>query len=149
MGPPHWKRTASHWDAGYDATAHFLDWMATKHGESVIRELNYSLRDIFEEKIFAKVTGIPLEDLWKDYCDLLNSGGQSNNSDPEQADSLEGERESPLQSWPIPRFCMQVEDVDHEGAISFLEAVKPKQALHEAVMASFNCLYTLQNVPTK
>jgi len=50
--------------------------------------------------------------------------------------------------WPIPKFKLTIEDLDHEGVDIFLTAVQPKVALREAVIASFKWLYTPETVPT-
>jgi hypothetical protein len=51
--------------------------------------------------------------------------------------------------WPMPKFKITIEDLDHEGADIFLTAVQPKVALREAAIASFNHLYTLETAPTQ
>ena len=51
--------------------------------------------------------------------------------------------------WPMPKFKITIEDLDHEGADIFLTAVQPKVALHEATLASFNHLYTSETAPTQ
>ena len=55
----------------------------------------------------------------------------------------------PPKKWPIPKFKITIEDLDHEGADIFLNAVQPKVALREATIASFNHLYTTETAPTK
>ena len=55
----------------------------------------------------------------------------------------------PPKKWPIPKFRITIEDLDHEGADIFLNAVQPKVALREATIASFNHLYTTETAPTQ
>ena len=55
----------------------------------------------------------------------------------------------PSSPWPIPKFKLTIEDLDHEGVDIFLSAVQPKVALREAVIASFKWLYTPETVPTQ
>ena len=55
----------------------------------------------------------------------------------------------PLPQWPIPKFKIIIEDLDHEGADIFLTAVEPKVALREAAIASFKHLYTPETAPTQ
>ena len=55
----------------------------------------------------------------------------------------------PPHPWPIPKFKLTIEDLDHEGVDIFLTAVEPKVALREAVIASFKWLYTPETVPTQ
>jgi len=49
--------------------------------------------------------------------------------------------------WPVPKLHLRIDDLDHEGADIFLNAVQPKVALREAILASFNWLYTPETVP--
>ncbi|KAH9486410.1 hypothetical protein JR316_0000474 [Psilocybe cubensis] len=53
----------------------------------------------------------------------------------------------PPKPWPIPNFQLRIDDLDHEGVDIFLAAVNPKQAMHAAVMTSFQFLYTQRTVP--
>ena len=52
-------------------------------------------------------------------------------------------------SWPMPNFKITIENLDHEGAVIFLDAVQPKVALREAAIASFKHLYTPETAPTQ
>jgi hypothetical protein len=56
---------------------------------------------------------------------------------------------SPPPPWPMPKLKFTIEDLDHEGADIFLTAVHPKEALHQAVIASFRQLYTPETAPTQ
>lgn len=51
-------------------------------------------------------------------------------------------------SWPIPKFKLRIDDLDHDGVSLFLAAIKPKYVLERAVLASFKWLYTLGTAPT-
>ncbi|KDR85565.1 hypothetical protein GALMADRAFT_218662 [Galerina marginata CBS 339.88] len=149
FAPPHWRKSGGDWcdwDAGYDTTAYFLDWIEKKHGEGTIRKLNQRLKDgNYTNDLFRQITGADVDGLWNDYSATLGpgNGDESFNPKPEAARMAE-----PLKTWPVPKFHIRVEDIDHEGVDVFYGAIKLKDALHEAVMASFNCLYTLETVPT-
>jgi hypothetical protein len=72
LSPPHWKRTlpddTQSWDAGYEKTAYFLDWIDTRYGPGAIRALNATLRDQkYRRRIFRELTGRPLRKLWALY----------------------------------------------------------------------------------
>ncbi|KAF4612091.1 hypothetical protein D9613_004105 [Agrocybe pediades] len=54
---------------------------------------------------------------------------------------------SPSRPWPIPKLHLRIDDLHHEGVDIFLNVVNPKEALHEAIMASFQWLYTPETVP--
>lgn len=55
----------------------------------------------------------------------------------------------PEPSWPIPQFNLRIEDLAHPGVPIFLEAVggNPVAALRNAVLSSFQWLYTPQTMP--
>ena len=73
LSPPHWKREAGEkWDAGYQATAYFLDWIEGRYGDGSIRELNEGMKDKeYDEHIFKDVTGRKISKLWKLYKEHL------------------------------------------------------------------------------
>ena len=71
--PPHWRpRAAKKWDAGYDATAYFLDWIEKRCGEGTIRRLNECMKDSeYEAVIFKDVTGDDVDSMYAMYCEQL------------------------------------------------------------------------------
>lgn len=72
--PPHWKRTADgEWDAGYQHTGYFLDYLEKRFGDGTVRRINEKLRtDRYEEKIFwTELLGRPVKHLWDDYAKFL------------------------------------------------------------------------------
>ena len=80
LDPPHWKRptkgkdedaSAHRWDAGYEKTGFFLDWLEDEHGEGSVRSINASLRDnkYDEKKFWNTLFGEDIEGLWKRYFD--------------------------------------------------------------------------------
>ncbi|KAG2069268.1 plant basic secretory protein [Suillus decipiens] len=73
FAPPHWRpRAAEKWDAGYDATAYFLDWIERRCGEGTIRRLNGSMKDSkYGVELFEKVTGESVSSLYALYCEHL------------------------------------------------------------------------------
>ncbi|KAJ9636704.1 hypothetical protein H2199_007698 [Coniosporium tulheliwenetii] len=52
--PPHWKREADgDWDAGYQHTGYFLEYLEERFGEGTVRGINEGLREgKYEEKAF-------------------------------------------------------------------------------------------------
>ncbi|KAF9245913.1 hypothetical protein BU15DRAFT_40879 [Melanogaster broomeanus] len=81
--PPHWRAVGGNrWDAGYDTTAYFLDWIEKRCGKGTIRKLNAYMKDSkYDEKIFTPVASDSVDNLWNLYCDHLERrprcGGQS------------------------------------------------------------------------
>ncbi|KAJ7508561.1 hypothetical protein B0H11DRAFT_1703851 [Mycena galericulata] len=92
LAPPHWKREAGpeqKWDAGYQTTAYFLDWLEGRAGAGTVRALNAALdgRD-YDEAVFAQVAGERVQSLWRRYKVELAGG------DPDAELGAEVEAES-------------------------------------------------------
>jgi len=72
LAPPHWRPSGSKWDAGYDATAYFLQWLTERYGEGTVLEINELMKDApYDESIFKTVTGRKVDKLWKLYKEHL------------------------------------------------------------------------------
>ena len=74
LAPPHWKREAGDkWDAGYQTTAYFLDYLEGRFGDGTVPRLNETLRtDRYGEKVtWDAVVGRTVEDLWSEYTASL------------------------------------------------------------------------------
>ncbi|KIJ65043.1 hypothetical protein HYDPIDRAFT_27774 [Hydnomerulius pinastri MD-312] len=71
--PPHWRPAGGdRWDAGYDATAYFLNWIEKHCGKGTIRKLNAFMKDLkYDEKVFTAVAGDSVNKLWDLYCQQL------------------------------------------------------------------------------
>ncbi|MCJ1291107.1 hypothetical protein MMC34_002650 [Xylographa carneopallida] len=70
LGPPHWKKEGGgDWDAGYQHTAYFLEWMDARFGEGNVMRVNEALRDKkYNEKHFwTRLFGKSVQDLWSEY----------------------------------------------------------------------------------
>ena len=70
LSPPHWKKeTGGQWDAGYQHTGYFLEWMESTLGEGSVTKINHALKDTkyeeddFWEQLFDRKVGV----LWKEY----------------------------------------------------------------------------------
>jgi hypothetical protein len=79
LAPPHWRRgeeASKNWDAGYQHTAYFLQYLEKRFGEGTVRRLNEGLRGKkYEEKPFwTGILGKPVEQLWEDYKKELGNG---------------------------------------------------------------------------
>lgn len=74
--PPHWKKEGDgDWDAGYQHTGYFLEWLEGKFGDDVVVRLNDLLRrHKYEEDTFWRtLTGVPVDNLWKEYGQSLKT----------------------------------------------------------------------------
>ncbi|KAI1373682.1 BSP-domain-containing protein [Hypoxylon crocopeplum] len=79
QAPPHWRRdeAPAKWDAGYQHTAYFLQYLEDRFGAGTVRRLNEKLRkERYEEKAFwTELVGGPVEQLFEDYRKTLKKGG--------------------------------------------------------------------------
>ena len=70
LSPPHWKKeSGGDWDAGYQHTGYFLEWLEGKFGEGSVRQINEALRTKkYEQGEFWKsLFGESVESLWTAY----------------------------------------------------------------------------------
>ena len=75
LSPPHWKKEGGgQWDAGYQHTGYFLEWIESTCGGGSVRMINQALKDKtyqeddFWEQLFGKKVSL----LWKEYEGSLN-----------------------------------------------------------------------------
>ncbi len=86
LSPPHWKRGGEKWDAGYQVTAYFLEWVENNIEIGSVRRINQALQteryeeDIFWKKIFGRKVG----DMWNDYLRSLEKVSKSAESEVEE-----------------------------------------------------------------
>jgi len=81
FAPPHWRRRAdSDWDAGYERTGYFLEWLEKEHGVHIVRDINEALRDCQYEagEFWNKCCGNSIEELWKGYQKSLAEEEEAN-----------------------------------------------------------------------
>ncbi|KAF2713143.1 BSP-domain-containing protein, partial [Pleomassaria siparia CBS 279.74] len=72
--PPHWRPHGDcDWDAGYERTGYFLEWLEKKHGPDIVRRINEGLRGCkYEEgEFWDKCCGSSIGKLWKGYQGTL------------------------------------------------------------------------------
>ncbi|KAH8723618.1 peptidase of plants and bacteria-domain-containing protein [Phaeosphaeriaceae sp. PMI808] len=70
FAPPHWKRhTDCDWDAGYERTGYFLEWLEKEHGIDVVRRINEAMRgcEYNADKVWHGCCGMGVKKLWKEY----------------------------------------------------------------------------------
>lgn len=73
--PPHWHPGGSRWDAGYQVTGYFLQWLTERYGEGTVPEINELMKDAaYDELIFKTTTGRKVSKLWKLYKEHLGEG---------------------------------------------------------------------------
>ncbi|OAG05962.1 BSP-domain-containing protein [Paraphaeosphaeria sporulosa] len=77
FAPPHWKRSADgDWDAGYERTGFFLEWLEAAHGEEIVRKINDELRGCRydSDEFWHKCCGKSVGHLWSEYRSSLGDG---------------------------------------------------------------------------
>ncbi|KAF4126583.1 Peptidase of plants and bacteria [Geosmithia morbida] len=84
LGPPHWKRdpsAAGRWDAGYQHTAYFLDYLEDRFEAGTVARINEKLRlyRYDEDRFWMELVGRPVKLLWGEYVDDLR--GDAGSSD--------------------------------------------------------------------
>ena len=70
LSPPHWKKeTGGQWDAGYQHTGYFLEWIESTCGEGSVKKINHALKDnkYEEDDFWQQLFGKKVSLLWKDY----------------------------------------------------------------------------------
>ena len=70
LSPPHWKKEAGgDWDAGYQHTAYFLEWIEGQFGNGSVMRINEYLRrgKYVERSFWTGLFGETVEDLWMKY----------------------------------------------------------------------------------
>lgn len=84
LAPPHWSRKADgNWDAGYQDTAYFLDYLEDRFGHGSVRRINQHLNDCkYEEKTFwPALFNHSVHRLWDDYKKYLEKESERKNPD--------------------------------------------------------------------
>jgi len=97
MAPPHWKKEAGgDWDAGYQHTGYFLEWLEQRCGAGTVMGVNERLRNKkYEEKEFWKACcGESVGTLWKEYCKTLGGDEDKDEEKAEQATEKNAEQDT-------------------------------------------------------
>ena len=102
LGPPHWfdengkPKRGTKWDAGYQNTAFFLDWLEENNGLGTVGRINEALREGkydeqagFWEELFGK--GKSIDVLWSEYC-------ADQDQDQEHDDGMDGQKRNGSQT---------------------------------------------------
>ena len=79
--PPHWHRSAEgNWDAGYETTAYFLEYLEERFGLGTVRRINECLRrDRYEQcEFWADLFNHSVFTLWEDYRKWLEKQQRDN-----------------------------------------------------------------------
>lgn len=76
LSPPHWKKEVpSSWDAGYQHTAYFLEWLDEYVSMGSVRRMNATLKDeeYDEASFWRPLFGRNVDDLFEEYKSYLET----------------------------------------------------------------------------
>ncbi|KAI9841555.1 MAG: hypothetical protein M1838_003520 [Thelocarpon superellum] len=74
LAPPHWTRSANgEWDAGYQHTGYFLDYLESRFGKGSVVRVNGTLKGgrYREDSFWTDLFGATVKTLWLDYAEWL------------------------------------------------------------------------------
>ncbi|KAL6807824.1 plant basic secretory protein [Trichoderma sp. SZMC 28013] len=77
LAPPHWKQEVKeNWDAGYQHTAYFLEYLERLYGQGTVRRINEKLRvsRYVEDAFWTELFGRKVKDLFANYTKSLQHG---------------------------------------------------------------------------
>ena len=92
LSPPHWKKEAGNsWDAGYQYTGYFLDWIETSASAGRVVEMNARLRkhEYQESGFWRHECGEMVESLWRRYVKALEDGKERNDKSKRPCESVD------------------------------------------------------------
>jgi len=96
--PPHWKQEAGgDWDAGYQHTGYFLNWLEETYGEGTVVKINDRLRDrdYDEDKFWHHCCGEDVKKLWKRYEKSITKEGEETETETKEAKAKGTKKEEP------------------------------------------------------
>jgi hypothetical protein len=82
--PPHWKRHIDcEWDAGYERTGYFLEWLEQKHGVDVVRRINDAMRECEydADKVWLGCCKKGVDELWEEYKKCVRNEDEKDDGD--------------------------------------------------------------------
>lgn len=70
LAPPHWKPdTSSRWDAGYETTAYFLEFLERAYGEGTVASINSrACSQNYSASDWKGLLGNDVGQLWSEFC---------------------------------------------------------------------------------
>ncbi|KAI4162267.1 MAG: hypothetical protein LQ342_004136 [Letrouitia transgressa] len=87
LSPPHWKKErGGEWDAGYQHTAYFLDWIEGNWGKGSVRRINESMMNkrYIEDEFWRDLFGIGVKELWTEYSNTLPENEELSGKDDDR-----------------------------------------------------------------
>lgn len=70
LAPPHWiPQLMARWDAGYETTAYFLDYLEMNYGKGTVAAINNRACSVgYSASTWEDLLGKDVETLWNEYC---------------------------------------------------------------------------------
>ena len=90
LSPPHWKKEGGgQWDAGYQHTGYFLEWIENTCGKDSVRRINHALKDkkYEEDQFWEQLFGKKISLLWKEYEGSLDEQQKATREIEEKVES--------------------------------------------------------------
>ncbi|KAI9780182.1 MAG: hypothetical protein M1835_004550 [Candelina submexicana] len=121
--PPHWtKEGGGDWDAGYQHTGYFLDYLEQKYGKGSVTTINERLRNkkYHEETFWKELFGHKVEKLWSDYQKTLEtdkSKQEVDNGNQETATKKSGHAHESELTQSKNKDHRKIEDEDEEEPV--------------------------------
>jgi hypothetical protein len=105
FAPPHWKRHVDcDWDAGYERTGYFLEWLEKEHGADVVRRINEAMRECEydEDKLWPGCCKKGIKELWADYKKSVGDEDEKESPDATEEETESTESGTPAQEEDRP-----------------------------------------------
>lgn len=97
LNPPHWKKEAGgDWDAGYQHTGYFLEWLEERFGAGSVEKVNAGLKGkkYVEAEFWTGLFGKGVGELWREYGRALRREGGGTEGEDDEGVLVEREDEA-------------------------------------------------------
>lgn len=133
LAPPHWTRgEGDDWDAGYQHTAYFLDWLEGQYGNGTVQRVNEALRKgkYVKKKFWKGIFSKDVDELWEDYKKSVSSDKktEAEKADAEKADAEKTKNPSHAEVNKIEKVKRRVKTAEEEGTETAADAEEPHEA---------------------
>ena len=126
--PPHWKREwDGDWDAGYQHTGYFLDYLEERFGDGTVIAINERLREKeYDQKSFwMECCQHDIKTLWKDYGEEMDkkhgkkpTKDEQNNQFPATTNQANGSNDSTQHTRRSSDVISPAEGVNEGSAVT-------------------------------
>lgn len=99
LSPPHWKKeSGGDWDAGYQHTGYFLEWLENTCGKGSVRKINEKLREreYIEEEFWMDLFGKDVCQLWEEYSKTFDDLSREDDAERDEKAKADEEEDDEL-----------------------------------------------------